>query len=174
MKAARFQFAEDRIEVAAIPLILRRAIEKKEAEVEHLRSVLASIESLVSPAPARRVAKKPSRRVAKPARAPKKSKKSPPPQLKRKVTKAKKAAASDDFAPRTVKGQMPRVGVQQTYCATLKETQAAVGERKKLGYERVGPGVPLAAGTYDVRPTGDEDDSNVVLWREKVPEVVSE
>lgn len=83
-----------------------------------------------------------------------------------KPAKAKKAAPADDDEPRARKGHMPKVGVQQLYCATLKERQAMTGKLKAEAYRRIGPGEPLAAGTYDVRPSGDEDDSCVVLWRE--------
>lgn len=91
-------------------------------------------------------------------RSPKKSKKSP-------ATTRREPA--DDDAPRARKGHVPKKGVEQLYCATLPERQEKTGELKADGYRRIGPGEPLSAGTYDVRPSGEEDESCVVLWRAK-------
>lgn len=81
--------------------------------------------------------------------------------------KATKKAKVDDDESIARRGHMPKVGVQQLYCATLRERQDATGKLKVDGYRRVGPGEPLTAGTYDVRPSGDEDNTCVVLWRVK-------
>lgn len=84
--------------------------------------------------------------------------------------KATKKAKVDDDEPRARKGHVPKVGVQQLYCASLKERQVCTGKLKAEAYRRIGPGEPLTAGTYDVRPSGDEDESCVVLWRAKADE----
>lgn len=83
----------------------------------------------------------------------------------KKVRKATKAAPTDDTA-RSVKGRKPTKGVVQTYCATLKERSNELARLRGLGYTRVGLNQPLTAGTYDVRASGDPDDSSFVLYRE--------
>lgn len=96
-------------------------------------------------------------------RTPVKSKKSPGGRPKATTRRA----AEDDDAPRARKGHVPKVGVEQLYCPTLTDRRVKTGELKADGYRRIGPGEPLTAGTYDVRPSGDEDESCVVLWRAK-------
>jgi hypothetical protein len=152
--------------------VLRRAIEQKDRELVALRNALEWLDQ-AAPAreeappqekPERRRKRKKVERQAKKERAPKKSK------AGKKAGKrggATSKPAGDNDEPRSVKGKMPKKGVEQKYCATLAARQAALEELKQGGYQRVGPGAPLTAGTYDVRPTGDEDDSVVVLWREK-------
>ena len=71
-----------------------------------------------------------------------------------------------DDAPQSAKGRLPRKGVQQLYCEDEPTRKAKVSELKAEGYTRVSGGQPLTAKTYDVRPSGDGDQSSVVLWRE--------
>jgi hypothetical protein len=151
---------------------IRLAIEQMDRELVAMRNALSWLDQAAPTAeeappeekPVRRQKRKKAERQAKKGRAPKKSKAGAKPG-RRGGASSKPAAADDE--PRTVKGKMPKKGVEQKYCATLPERQAAIAELKDLGYTRVGPGAPLTAGTFDVRPTGDEDDSVVVLWREK-------
>lgn len=143
---------------------LQLVIDSKKHELAKLENALAWLDSPAPTAaaeeekPQRQASKKPGRKP-KAERTPKKSKKSP-----RTTTRREPA---DDDAPRARKGHVPKKGVEQLYCATLQERQAKTGELKADGYRRIGPGEPLTAGTYDVRPSGDEDESCVVLWRAK-------
>ena len=107
--------------------------------------------------PKKRAAPKPRQETAKPKSAKPKS-------AKPKTAKAK--AAPTDDAPQSAKGRLPRKGVQQLYCEDEPTRKAKVSELKAEGYTRVSGGQPLTAKTYDVRPSGDGDQSSVVLWRE--------
>lgn len=146
---------------------LERIVEEKDQELTRLKNALAWLSS-VAPSieaekPERKATKKPGRKP-KAERTPRKSKKASAAARPKTTTRR---GAEDDDAPRARKGHVPKVGVEQSYCATLQERREKTGELKAEGYRRIGPGEPLTAGTYDVRPSGDEDDSCVVLWRAK-------
>ena len=85
---------------------------------------------------------------------------------------ARVSVTSDE--PRARKGKIPTRGVQQLYCETLADRQEKLERLKAAGFQRVGPTEKLRPGTYDVRPSGDGDDSSVVLWRDQDAEVAGE
>lgn len=126
-------------------------------------AAIAAIEVLGSPAP------EPSATGdAPPARGGAHQKPASAPKSKPAKAKASKRAAKvDDAEPIARKGRAPVTGVQQLYCADEKERREKVAALKADGYERAGMGVRLGAGMFDVRPSGDEDGTSVVLWREK-------
>jgi len=107
------------------------------------------------PQPPRR--SKPNRGATKRAAAARSPKKS--------STKRPRRIADD--APIVRKGKAPKVGVEQLLCETLADRQKKVKELKADGYKRVGPGERLTSGTFDVRPTGDDDNGVFILWRAK-------
>lgn len=141
---------------------LAAAIEQKDQELTALKNALAWLNAADMPAGSapveRQAASKPERKP-KAERSPKKSKKATGPKASR------RAAAADDDVPIARKGKMPTKGVQQLYCETLADRQAQLAKLKAAGFQRVGPTDKIVPGTFDVRPSGDGDDSCVVLWR---------
>lgn len=83
------------------------------------------------------------------------------------TTGKRKAPAIADDEPVARKGKAPTVGVQSEYCATDAERRDKVAELKAAGFTRAGTGVRLGPGMFDVRPSGDEDGTSVVLWRDQ-------
>lgn len=147
---------------------LTAAIEQKDQELTALRNALAWLNTADMPAgsaPVERQATSQPARKPKAERSPKKSKKA-----KKATTRSKaprRAAAADDEAPIARKGKIPTKGVQQLYCETLEDRKAQLAKLKAAGFSRVGPTDKIVPGTYDVRPSGDGDDSSVVLWRDQ-------
>lgn len=107
----------------------------------------------------------PAKKASAPPAAVKERATKPPQKGKHKGPRKLTAPASDD-APVARKGHVPRVGVQQAFCADDRERVAKVAALKAAGYRRCGPTERLTAGLFDVRPSGDGDGSSTVLWRE--------
>lgn len=129
---------------------LEQKADTLDGQAQEIRNCIATLRRMEAQ-PAAKAEPRKAAKTGKPAKATKSAKLKPP--------------TSDD-APRTVKGKMPRVGVQQLYCEDESARRAKVNELKAAGYRRVGPGLPITPEAYDVRTSGDGDTSSVVLWRE--------
>lgn len=148
-----------RIDRAAVAAFIDQEIDDLERELEKLRAAQAIFagDHGIRHASEKVVAVKPPKGASGKRAAPNASQPA-----------AKRPKITSDDQPIVRMGMVPKVGVQQHLCETLAERRAKVAELKSAGYSRVGLREKLVPGTFDVRPSGDGDESVVVLWREKV------